>query len=100
MWYSIIMTVITSSGIIGILTKAVLGRIKKIEQKNKALELGVQALLRDRMIYMYEKYAERGSVPLHVKDNFENIWTQYETLGQNGVMSGIHDDFMQLPTHE
>lgn len=74
MWYNIVITLITSSGIIGILTKTILTRIKKVEQRNKALELGVQALLRAEMIEQYEKYKARGAAPLYARDNYENMW--------------------------
>ena len=52
------------------------------------------------MISMYDEYADQGGVPLHVKDNFENVWMQYEALGENGVMSRVHDAFLALPTRE
>ena len=64
----------------------------------KALELGVQALLRAQMINDYNKYTERGYAPVYAKDNFENVWRQYHELGANGVMDGIHSEFMALPT--
>ncbi len=97
MWYNIIITIVTSSGIIGILTKAMLSRLKKVEQRNKALELVVQALLRAEMIEQYEKYKERKHCPIYAKENFENMWVQYESLGANGVMVEIHTKFMSLP---
>lgn len=97
MWYNIIVTIVTSSGIIGILTKAMLNRLKKVEQRNNALELGVQALLRAEMIEQYEKYKDRGHCPIYAKENFENMWVQYESLGANGVMCDIHNKFMSLP---
>ena len=55
MIYNIIVTIVTSSGILGIVTKTLLARMKKNEQRQKALELGVQALLRAEMIEQYEK---------------------------------------------
>lgn len=48
----------------------------------KAVERGVQALLRDRMVDMYERYSEKGYAPIYAKQNFENVWKQYETLGK------------------
>lgn len=60
----------------------------------KALQNGVQALLRAQMIDEYYKYKQAGEVPLNVKENFENLWVQYEKLGKNGVMSDIHKEFM------
>ena len=97
MWYNIIITIVTSSGIIGMLTKVMLNRMKKVEQRNKALELGVQALLRAEMVEQYEKYKEREHCPIYAKENFENMWIQYESLGANGVMTEIHNKFMALP---
>lgn len=64
----------------------------------RALQLGVQALLRAQMIDIYDRYKDVGVVPLNMKDNFENLWVQYEKLGKNGVMSSIHAEFMAMPT--
>lgn len=64
----------------------------------KALQLGVQALLRAQMVDIYDRYKDAGTVPLNMKDNFENLWVQYEKLGKNGVMSSIHAEFMAMPT--
>lgn len=97
MIYNIIVTIVTSSGILGIITKTLLARKKKDEQRQKALELGVQALLRAEMTEQYEKYRERKHCPIYAKENFENMWVQYESLGANGVMSEIHNKFMSLP---
>ena len=100
MIYNIIVTIVTSSGILGIVTKTLFARMKKNEQRQKALELGVQALLRAEMIEQYEKYKARGAAPLYARDNYENMWIQYESLGVNGVMSDIHNKFMNLPVDE
>ena len=94
---NIIITVLTSSGIISIFTQFLLNRLKASEQKQNALELGVQALLRDRLLYQYEKYKSIGSAPVYAKDNFENLYEQYHKLGANGVMDAIHEEFRNLP---
>lgn len=88
-------------------------KLKKEEEKHKkeeeqkklqeariqAIEKGVQALLRAKMIDEYNKWHEtKKYAPIWAKDNFENCWRQYHNLGVNGVMDGIHDDFMELPT--
>lgn len=72
-------------------------RIKLIEKKNEAVCLGVQALLRDRLINEYNKASDRGYAPIYAKENFENMWTQYHNLGVNGVMDEIREKFMRLP---
>lgn len=74
---------------------------RKVDQRKKedeAVKAGVQALLRAQMVNDYNKWMERGYAPIYAKDNFENCWINYENLGENGVMSGLHKTFMELPT--
>ncbi len=63
----------------------------------KALKKGVQALLRAQMINDYNKWSDRGYAPLYARQNFENLWVQYEALGENGVMEDLHSKFLKLP---
>ena len=70
----------------------------KAADKSDALALGVQALLRAQMIADYNHYSEKGWAPIYARENFENVWKQYEALGQNGVMEDIRKKFMALPT--
>lgn len=63
-----------------------------------ALKLGVQALLRAQLINDYNKWSEKKYAPIYARQNFENCWTQYHTLGANGVMDDIHAKFLELPT--
>ena len=51
------------------------------------------------MIEQYEKYKAKGAAPLYARDNY-NMWVQYESLGANGVMSDIHNKFMNLSVDE
>lgn len=73
-------------------------RVKKNQAEYKALRLGMQALLRDRLYDKYEHYSELGYAPIRARENFENMWNQYHNLGENGVMDDIHVKFMELPT--
>lgn len=81
--------------IIGWLAKT----IKSEKEEQKALKKGVQAMLRSQMINDYNKwYENKGYAPIWAKDNFQNVWVQYESLGENGVMNDIHNKFMSLST--
>lgn len=75
-------------------------RVVRSEKKERdTLKKGVQAMLRSQMINDYNKwYVDKGYAPIWAKDNFENVWVQYESLGDNGVMNKIHNEFMSLPT--
>lgn len=70
---------------------------KTTEEQMQALKLGVQALLRDRLLWEYDKWQEKGYCPYDKKQNVENLHKQYAALGQNGVMDAAHKEFMELP---
>ena len=71
--------------------------IKKTRDDINALKLGIQALLRSQMIAEYNKYSEKGYAPVYARENFENCWKQYHSLGANGVMDDLHKKFLDLP---
>ena len=66
-------------------------------KQNNAIKLGLQAILRDRLLQAYEFYGTRGWANYDEKQNVQNLYTQYETLGQNGIMEVKHQEFIHLP---
>lgn len=73
-------------------------RIKENDNQTNASKLGLQALLRSQMINDYNRWSEKEYAPIYARENFQNCWKQYHTLGANGVMDDIHEKFMALPT--
>lgn len=67
------------------------------KKQTTALQLGVQALLRDRLLQSYHYYALRGWADADERSNFLNLYSQYHALGANGVMDDIKRRFMELP---
>ena len=84
-------------GIPALVVGAVILLFKTIFTNIKGVKLGVQALLRAQMIHDYNKWSERGHAPIYARENFENCWEQYHSLGANGVMDDIHNKFLALP---
>jgi len=89
----------------GILGSVILGawtmllsKYKKLHNKQCAIELGVQALLRSQLIQLYNKYMEIGAVPIYERENIEQLYIQYENLGGNGVMTELLEKLNALPT--
>ena len=66
-------------------------------KQTKAVMLGVQALLRDRLLQGYKHYEEQGWASYEDKKNMENMHVQYEALGENNVMNARHERFINLP---
>ena len=88
-WLEAILT-----GILG-----VLGWFAKHEYKrNKALELGVQALLRDRIIQAHRYHMSQKFCPVHERENLNQMYLQYHNLGGNGIATGLVSGVLELPT--
>lgn len=92
-----ILSLTFGSGLLITILTAVWRKIKQNEKKTESVQLGVQALLRDRLYSIYLKYAEKGYAPIYARENFENMYKQYHILGVNGVMDDIYHKFMALP---
>ena len=57
----------------------------------------LQALLRNKLYEIYDYWILKEYAPTDVKENFENLYQKYHTLGKNGVMDEKHKAFMSLP---
>ena len=71
-------------------------QVKQVAQ-NTAIMLGVQSLLRDRLLQAYHYYKQQGYASYDERQNVVNMYTQYEALGPNSVMDKFHERFMALP---
>ena len=66
-------------------------------KQNRAMKLGLQAILRDRLLQAYHFYAHQGWASYDDKSNVKNLYEQYEILGPNGIMERKHNAFLDLP---
>lgn len=85
----------------GIITSAMGYGLKRLTVKvneQEAIKMGVQALLRDRIIESYNKHCERGFCPIYARENIQEMANQYYNLGGNGVVPNLIDKLLALPT--
>lgn len=92
-----LLSLLLGSGVLVSLGRYLIKRIKETEVKTEAVCYGVQALLRDRLLQSYNHYKEKGYAPIYARENFENMWSKYHSLGANGVMDEVHEKFKELP---
>lgn len=71
-------------------------QVKKRNARERAVSLGIQALLRDRLLSIHRECAARGGADLNEYQNFENLYAQYHALGANGVMDSVREEMKQL----
>lgn len=62
---------------------------KEQEKRQQAIEKGMQAILRDRILTSYYHYHDRGNITLHGLENVECMYNSYHELGGNGTVTSL-----------
>ena len=88
------------TGILGIGYKQLVKRQKEESVKNVALNEGMQALLRDRIIQAYNHYNDMGYCPIYAKENVKRMYSAYHVLGGNDVATKLKDELLEMPTEK
>lgn len=73
-------------------------RMDRRLREQEAVKLGVNALLRDRIVESYNKYTEKGYCPIYAMENVQAMYKQYHVLGGNGAVSNLIEKLEDLPT--
>ena len=81
-------------GILGL----IFTKLKKNKKKDLAIELGVQALLRNEIIRRYREFESKGEISILDKENLEEMFEQYKNLGGNGTVTKMMHDLLNLKT--
>jgi len=81
-------------GIIGFLTT----KLKGVKKKDKAIEKGLVALLRNELVRRYREYETKGEISILDKENMEDMFKQYEALGGNGTVKQLMTEVLNLKT--
>lgn len=69
----------------------------------RAMKLGMQALLRNDIINVYNKCVSREPKPytrLYEVTNVEAMYIQYHALGGNGTITNLYEDLLKMPTEK
>ena len=88
---------ITISAILSFGYRQIAKRQKEESAKNKAVQEGVQALLRDRIIQTYNHYQDKGFCPIYAKENVKKLYDAYHVLGGNDVATKLKDTLLLMP---
>ena len=72
-------------------------QMKQEREKNVAIQDGMQALLRDRIIQSYNHYHDKGYCPIYGKENVKRMYDAYHVLGGNDVATQLKDKLLAMP---
>ncbi len=67
------------------------------EQKHEALVKGVEALLRDRLIFGMDDCIAKGCAPISTVEIMGSMYMAYHNLGGNGLVTELYKKFVALP---
>lgn len=88
-------------GIVAALAAASYRRVSKhmhhARKQDKALDDGMRALLRDRIIGACDHCFERGIAPVYARENITSMYDAYHSLGGDGVVTDMVKQVMELP---
>lgn len=85
----------------GLIAAVLMARLRKVDRYIKEVDSaknGVKALLRDAIIQQYNKYEERGFVPIYARESMEQMYKEYKNLGGNGAIENLVAKLHRLPT--
>lgn len=82
--------------VVGVLT-FLMKKISTLYKKEKAIENGVQALLRNELIRRYREYETKGEITILDKENIEHLFNEYKNLGGNGTVAQMYEEMLNLP---
>lgn len=74
-----------------------IGYYKYRKKRDKAVEEGLQALLRAEIIRQYEKHIDRGFCPVYAKEALKREYHSYHQLGGNDVATELYNQALKLP---
>ena len=77
-------------------------RMKRQDEQRRteqqAIKLGIQALLKDRLLQSYDYHMDKGFCPIPARENIANLYAQYHALGGNGTVTELVDRVNGLGT--
>lgn len=91
-WLQELLLLISAS--IGFIIK----EISKQRKRQKAVENGVQALLRNELIRSYREFKTKGSLSILDRENMCHMFEEYKNLGGNGTVEKLIAEALELPT--
>ena len=69
---------------------------KRTITRQKAIENGVQDLLRLEILDNYERSKQEGKISVARKDAIDSAYKSYHALGGNGTITRVHEEIMQM----
>lgn len=94
-----LVSTLLSAGVILVL-KNLNKKQKDTSARQEAVEQGMRALLRDRIVQAYYHFHPSGKIAINSLEALEMMHEEYTNLGGNGVVDKLMDDIRQLEVED
>lgn len=91
--------------IFGLISVGIIAFCKQLSKKihkqfcdQQSLKNGTLALLRSEIIHCYDKYIDKGWIPLYGLENVLDLYESYHDLGGNGAITKLVLEIKELPS--
>lgn len=71
--------------------------LQMLISRKSATTKALQAILRDRLLMLGERYLGSGEMDLHEKDNYTSLYDAYKGVNGNTFVDDLYKDVMNLP---
>lgn len=71
-----------------------------MDKHKDAVSNALIALLRDRIVHLYDDFAEKGFCTVTERENANDIYKAYHDLGGNDIATDLMNKIMKMPTEE
>lgn len=78
--------------------KKAIASLMEVKEAVVALKVGVQALLRNDIITTYNKYQDKGYMPIYARESAKKIYEAYTGLGGNDVAHDLYEKMRHWET--
>ena len=71
-------------------------RIKAEQERNEAIAEGMQSLLRESIVNSYNRYTDKGFMPIYAKESLKFVYRSYHNLGGNDVATELYNKMLRM----
>ena len=83
---------------LGLLYRHLAGQVKRERAEHEAIRDGMRSLLRRQITMDCENAFRDGWCSVNTRTSIEDMYNAYHALGGNGVVTGLRNQMLQLPT--
>lgn len=83
--------------ILGAILGDIIRRLRIQKKESNAIAAGVQSLLRENLVYNFNKYTDREYCPIYAKESIKRIYNAYHNLGGNDVATELYHKLLAMP---